>query len=314
MRRVLFVAAAAAVLAPCAQAGGTQVNVAATAGRVWVTTGYDVAELEASSGRMLRRIRTRYPSPIEIGVSDGNVWVSSVENGFTAGAITRIPFEPWRPARSPLVLPSRPVFSLAVGSTATWALVGPWRSLRLARIDHATRHVSYARLRHDVGWLAADDTGGTRGVFGLTDRGAVLRVDAAAGVRTFATVPDGAAPPAVGLQSVWVPGRGALYRLDARTGRALGRIVVPDLVSQVVVGGRYVWLLTFRPTRAGTTSAVLKIDPSRMRVVAQRRFAGSTGGMAFGNGALWIGRAVPGVGVLRLDPVTLRLRVFASII
>jgi hypothetical protein len=81
-----------------------------------------------------------------------------------------------------------------------------------------------------------------------------------------------------------------------------------------VVGGRYVWLLTHRYARAGTTSAVLKIDPARMQVVARRRFAGTTGGMAFGSGALWIGRAVPGVGVLRLDPVTLRLRVFASFI
>jgi hypothetical protein len=51
-----------------------------------------------------------------------------------------------------------------------------------------------------------------------------------------------------------------------------------------------------------------------MRVVAQRRFAGTTGGVAFGNGALWIGRAVPSVGVLRVDPRTLRLRVFASIL
>src|SRR5215208_2031651 len=146
MRRFLLAAVVAAAVAPSAQAGGTQVNVAATAGRVWVTTGYDVAELDASSGRVLRRVPTRYPFPLEIGVSDGNVWVSSVENGFTAGAVTRIPFESWRPAGSPLVLPALPVFSLAVGSGATWALVGPWTALRLARVDHATRRVVLTRV------------------------------------------------------------------------------------------------------------------------------------------------------------------------
>jgi hypothetical protein len=85
-------------------------------------------------------------------------------------------------------------------------------------------------------------------------------------------------------------------------------------VEHVAVGGRYVWLLTFRWGGGREVSTVLKVDPTRMRVVARRRFAGTTGGMAFGDGALWIGRAVPGVGVLRIDPRTLRLRVFASIL
>jgi hypothetical protein len=311
MRRALRAAVVvAAVVAPCAQAGGTQVNVAATAGRVWVTTGYDVVELEASSGRVVRRLRVRFPYPIEIGVSDGNVWVSSVENGFTAGAVTRIPFEPWRRVRSPLVLPARPIYSLAVGSDATWALVGPWNALRLARIDHATRRVTTAPVRHDVGWLAADDTGLTAGVFGVTQRGEVLRAGAPGGMRAFATVPAGSAPPAVGLGSVWVPvGRG-LSRVDARTGRRLGRIAVRDRVGDVGVGGRFVWLLTYRPGRAHNAYAVLKVDPTRMRVVARRPLVGTPGGMAFGNGALWIGRSVPAIGVLRVDPRTLRLRVF----
>jgi hypothetical protein len=313
MRRALCAAIAAAVAAPCALAGGTQVNVAATAGRVWATTGYDVVELEASSGRVVRRLRVRYPYPIEIGLSDGNVWVSSVENGFTAGAVTRIPFEPWRRAGSPLVLPARPIYSLAVGSSATWALVGPWSSLRLARIDHRTRRVTTAPVRHDVGWLAADDTGLTPGVFGVTQRGEVLRAGASGGMRAFATVPAGSAPPAVGLGSVWVPVDRGLYRVDARTGRRLGRIAVRDRVSNVVVGGRFAWLVTYRPGRAHNAYAVLKVDPAQMRVVGRRPLVGTPGGMAFGNGALWIGRSVPTVAVLRVDPKTLRLRVFGSL-
>jgi hypothetical protein len=70
-----------------AVAGGTQVAVVAVAGRVWVTSGFDVVKLDASTGRIMRRNKTRYPFPIEIGASDGNVWVSSVEDGFVSGAI-----------------------------------------------------------------------------------------------------------------------------------------------------------------------------------------------------------------------------------
>jgi hypothetical protein len=76
------------------------------------------------TGRIMRRNKTRYPFPIDIGASDGNVWVSSVENGFVSGALTRIPFGSGR-ATQALVFPSRPIFALAVGSGTTWALVGP---------------------------------------------------------------------------------------------------------------------------------------------------------------------------------------------
>ena len=79
-----------------ALAGGTQVVVAAVAGQIWVTTGFDVVKLDASTGRVERRNKTRYVAPIDIGVSDGNVWVSSVADGFTSGAVTRIPYEAGR--------------------------------------------------------------------------------------------------------------------------------------------------------------------------------------------------------------------------
>ena len=148
----LFAAACALALvwsAAPAAAGGTDLAVVAVAGDVWLTTGLDVVKLDASTGRVVRRNGTRYPLPIELGVSDGNVWVTSVENGFVSGAVTRIPFESGR-VTQPLVFPSRPVLSLAVGSGTTWALVGPWASLRLAAIDQATgrqrrRHAGLVR-------------------------------------------------------------------------------------------------------------------------------------------------------------------------
>ena len=125
-RLLLSAVAVGLVLLPSlAFAGGTQVSVAAVAGQVWVTTGADVVELNPITGHVERRSKTRYPYPIDIGVSDGNVWVSSVEDGFVAGAVTRIPDAGGRTTQ-PLVLPSRPVLALAVGSGTTWALVGPW--------------------------------------------------------------------------------------------------------------------------------------------------------------------------------------------
>lgn len=111
-----------------------------------MTTGASVVELNPSTGRAERRTKTRNPYPIDIGISDGNVWVSSVENGFVAGAVTRIPYAGGQ-ATQPLVLPSRPALALAVGSGTTWALVGPWASLRLAAIDQATRKTTLKPAR-----------------------------------------------------------------------------------------------------------------------------------------------------------------------
>ena len=84
-------ALALAGLPSAAFAGGTQVELVAVGDSVWVTTGSGIAELNAATGHVVRRYRARYPYPIDIGVSDGSVWVSSVENGFSAGAVTRIP-------------------------------------------------------------------------------------------------------------------------------------------------------------------------------------------------------------------------------
>jgi hypothetical protein len=312
-RRLTLVVVVALALPTPALAGGTQVVVAAVAGQVWVTTGLGVVELDAGTGRVERRTTAPSTAPfaIDLGVSDGNVWVSSVADGFTSGAVTRIPFDTG-PVTRPLLTPSGPVLALAVGSGTTWALVGPWASLRLAAIDRATSRATLTRIR-DVGWIAADDTGETPGLFGVTSaKGQVIRIAANRAMSWKARTGRIESPAAVGLGSVWAASRRALYRLDAATGRVEAKIPVEDAAAQLAVGGGRVWMVSFRETSAGEAYELLEIDPRTERVVKQATLDGPVGNISFGSGALWMGRDVPTVSVIRIDPITLRARVFAT--
>jgi hypothetical protein len=299
------------VQAPPAFAGGTQLVVAAVAGQIWVTTGFDVVKLDANTGRVERRNTTRYVAPMDIGVSDGSVWVSSVANGFTSGAVTRIPSEAGRLAQ-PLVFPSRPVLALAVGGGTTWALVGPWTSLELAAIDQATNKVTLTPIRA-VGWIAADNTGETPGLFGVTSTsGEVIRFASNGALAWTASTDRIESPVVVGVGSVWAASRTGLYRLNALTGQVQARIPVRDAAAELAVGGGYVWMVSFRETTTGEVYVLSKVDPRTARIVKQTKIGGPVGNISFGSGALWTGRAAPTVTVIRIDPITLKARVFAK--
>jgi outer membrane protein assembly factor BamB len=306
----LFSIAVAGCLASAAHAGGTTVAVAATAEGIWVTTGSDVVELDPRSAQVERRVLTAGQSPLELGLSDGNVWVSSVEGGYTASAVTRIPWPSGKASR-PLVLPSQPVYSLAVGSGTTWALVGPWGSTRLAAIDQATRRTTFHSI-HRVGWLAADETGQTRGLFAVTTTGRAIRVNVD-GTRAW-TADTGRieSPVTVGLGSVWAASREALYRLDPRTGQVEAKIPIASAAATLAVGGGRVWMIAFRETPAGEQYELIDVDPRHERVAAKAPLQGPVGGMSFGDGALWIGQPAAFVNLLRVDPKTLKAKLFAT--
>ena len=309
----LLAAACVAALAwsAGAVAGGTQVSVVAVAGRVWVTTGFDVVKLDALTGRIMRRNKTRYRFPIEIGASDGNVWVSSVENGFVSGALTRIPFERGRVTQA-LVFPSRPIFALAVGSGTTWALVGPWGSLKLAAVDQATGRSTIRPLRTRIGWIAADNVGDTPGLFGVTSKGRAVRLDRDGQVVWRAKTDTIQAPPAVGLGGVWVASRTGLYRINAVSGRVKVKIPIRGAAAELAIGGGYVWMISLRVRKAGESYELFKIDPRATHVVRHVELAGPVGPISFGNGALWMGRATPTVSLIRIVSRTLRAQLFAK--
>jgi outer membrane protein assembly factor BamB len=203
------------------------------------------------------------------------------------------------------------VYSLAVGSGTTWALVGRWGSTRLVAIDQATRRTSVHPI-HDVGWLAADNTGETPGLFGVTMKGKAIRIDADGARVWTATTRPIESPVVVGMGSVWAASREALYRLDPRTGRVQARIRIASAAATLAIGGGRVWMIVFRETHAGERYELLAIDPAHKRVLASERLQGPVGGMAFGDGALWIGQPSAYVGLLRVDPATLKEKSFAT--
>lgn len=298
-------------LASVAEAGGTNVAVVAVAGRVWVTTGYDVVKLDSETGRIMHRYAARDPFPLELGASDGNIWVSSVENGFVSGALTEIPFE-GGPKCQPLVLPTRPVFSLAVGSGTTWALVGPWTSLRLAAVDQATRRSTLRPLHTRIGWIAADNSGETPGLFGVTSRGAAVRLDNRGTILWSARTGSIQNPPIVGHGRVWVAGEHRLYALDPKTGAVRTSTSVKGRVAELAVGGGSVWMISSLTTAGAGPFQLIKIDASSARVVRQASLPGPIGPIAFGNNNLWMGAATPTVHVERIDPTTLKTHSFAT--
>jgi hypothetical protein len=54
-----------------------------------------------------------------------------------------------------------------------------------------------------------------------------------------------------------------------------------------------------------------KLDPHSLRVLGQRSLGRTIGSIAYGNGSVWVARSSP-ISVLRLDPLTLTMRVVAT--
>jgi hypothetical protein len=71
-------------------------------------------------------------------------------------------------------------------------------------------------------------------------------------------------------------------------------------------------MIAFRETPAGEHYELIEIDPGHEHVVAYAPLQGPVGGMSFGDGALWIGQPSAYVGLLRVDPATLKARLFAT--
>jgi len=57
---------------------------------------------------------------------------------------------------------------------------------------------------------------------------------------------------------------------------------------------------------------LLEVDPRNLRVVARTRITNRADAIAYGDGAVWLGRDVPTVSVVRVDPTTLRQTLFAA--
>ncbi|HEV8567000.1 MAG TPA: hypothetical protein VGQ92_07865 [Actinoplanes sp.] len=94
---------------------------------------------------------------------------------------------------------------------------------------------------------------------------------------------------AVGAGSVWATQfDGRLVRIDARTGRISARISARPIYfgSVVTYGGGFVW--TGNDDERNRSGSVSKIDPASNRVVGNLPGLGSPQSIAFGRGAVWV--------------------------
>ena len=307
MHRLALLALAAALAAvPAARAGGDWLPVAATAGRIWVADGSRVLELDAATARVLRSVRVRFPYATELATGAGCIWAASVAQGFVAGAVTRISAGADR-GTNVLVLPQRPVYEVAATATTAWALTGPHAHQRLARLAATSTGVRFVAVPSTLGFLAADPSGAVPGLFALTSRHVLLRYDDAGQATRIARIASASGPPAIGLGSVWLPGRSTLVRLDPATGRVEGRLRLAGADALTAVAGDAgVFLLELRRDR----TTLLRVDPARMRVtgrVALPAVAGER--LALGERFLWLtdSRRL----LWRIDPRTLERVLFA---
>jgi hypothetical protein len=161
-------------------------------------------------------------------------------------------------------------------------------------------------------WIAADNTGETPGLFGVTMKGKAVRIAANGSASWTADTNRIESPPVVGLRSVWAASSTTLYRLDAKSGHVEAKTPIKSSSAQLAVGGGYIWMVSFRETKAGERYTLYKINPRSARAVKQARLIGPVGNISYGSSALWAGRAQPNVNVMRINPTTLQAHVLAK--
>jgi hypothetical protein len=184
--------------------------------------------------------------------------------------------------------------------------------LELAAVDQATGKTTVQRLGTRIGWIAADNSGATAGLFAITMNGQAVRLDRAGRVAWKAATDKIESPPTIGLGNIWVASRTGLYRINAASGRVEAKLAIQSAATELCVGGGYLWMISYQPSKNGERYQLLKIDPRSVRPLRETELAGPVGPISFGSGALWMGRASPTVSLIRIDPTTLQQRLVAD--
>jgi sugar lactone lactonase YvrE len=249
-------------------------------------------------------------TPLELVAARGSLWVLVCDRRCTGearesvGRIVRI--DPRRGRIVAWAALSRPG-TLAVGPEGVF-VTDFWHN-RIRRIDPSSLrvvsrlelHLPFELAPGDSAFLPSSAAVGAGSVWVATRRGALVRVDLRLG-RVQGTVRlPGHTTGAItfGEGSVWVAENVlGVYRVDTERNRVvarirIGRVVEPLSVGRVVVGGDKVLALGVR-TSGGTLTgrnAVARIDPGRNRVEGVTGLPPGPLATAFGNGALWVGRA-----------------------
>jgi hypothetical protein len=294
------------VATPIALAGGDFVDLAAGSGRVWFVGEPGVRELDARTGRTLARPQlVGAPYPLSVALAGGAAWVTSVENGYVWGTLTRIDIRTghtrvlWRK-------PDASVQYVAAGAGGVWALIGSAGTSRIARFTLAGRRdrswsvPDAGRMAADasgcwistIHWLLHIDRGGGvhrvvraqlgdvstgAGAIWLPQAASVIRVDERTG--HISTLHTGRLQLG-GFQHDLAAGDGALWaidhgnrshtrldRYDFRTGRSTGGLDVPGIADALTVKPNAIWIATViaPPNRPATGYDVIRINPRTLQ-------------------------------------------------
>lgn len=292
MRRALALVALALVLASPAYAGGSFVDLARQGNHLWFVGEFGVREVDARNGRILAAPRLNGAAyPTSVAVAGGAAWVASVQNGYTAGELTRIDL---RTGRQRVVMHAV-VEYVAAGAGGIYALLGDGR-LALVRPNGRvarTWNVPYAgRLAADASgcWISRGD-------------GTLLHVDARGVLHRVLRARMG--DVATGGGAVWLPLARSLLRIDERTGGArtfrTSALRLGGFQHDLAVGDGGLWLLQ-QDTRYRSFLVRRSLVTGRIDGVAP--LPGIADAVVPTADGVWVGVA-PST-LLRFDPRTLR--------
>jgi hypothetical protein len=259
---------------PSGVLGGGIVTLAADERTLWRLQPHSLVGLTLST----RRVRLRVglgQGTYSLAAADGAVWLPSFDSDTLTKVGARSGARRWRVrvARSPQ--------AVVAGAGSVWvASVGPWHR-------------------------------GTGDTMVPDGPGIVLRLDPVTGaVRARVRVGRGPLAIAFGAGAVWVlNGRGvgaddSVDRIDAWSNRVAAVIRVPHWSSSLVVGRRYVWVVS-SPRSAG--GVVTRIDiGTNHRMTRRIPRSWIPAAVAVAAGGVWV--ADPGVAqLIRIDPGTFRV-------
>lgn len=289
-------------------------QIAARDGALWTCSNAGLIELDARSGRVLSRPSVGASYPLQVALGSGAAWVAGVENGYTAGALTRIDLVSRRPTTR-LRLRTGPVFAVAAGGGKVWALVGSTSHAQVAQVDpESGRKVGVVRGVTQPSSLAADASG----VWIADASGWLLHARPGDGraARVLDVPSRSIAPPvvALGLGSAWASDGKTLVRIDEVTNKAVARIRLPAVPTAVAVGNGVVWAILLEPPNQHW---LVRVNGDTNRVTARTRIP-TASSVAVGAGGVWLGLSGTSSGapprVLRVDPRRLELRLHARLL
>jgi hypothetical protein len=313
LRRSLPAAAALALVATPAAVADETVQLAAGGQAIWTCSGAGVIELDAQSGRVLRRPIVGPDYPLQIALGSDAAWVAHVAGGYSAGGLTRIDLATGHMSTQ-LRLSTGPVFAVAAGAGDVWALVGPTAQAQIARVDpRSGRAIGFVRGAIQPTSLAADGSG----LWIATGKGGRLHAQPSSSrARRISSVRpsvvDGLRGPptlALGAGSAWLSGGATLLRVDERTGKPLARIRLPALPIATAVGPGTLWAIVSGRLK---TAWLVRVSTSLKRITSQTSIPLASTSVAVGAGGVWLGVTSPRV--LRVAPRTLKLHLLAQLL